>query len=490
MKQSVNIIGGGLAGLAGAIHLARAGLKVRLFEKNDRLGGKTNEVRVGPYRFDTGPSLLTMPFVLRDLLGDALNELVLQPIEPVCRYYFADGSTLDTSTDKEIMLENLHRFSPGSTDEYLSFLDYSRCIYQRTADIFLMSPIHEINSLLKFKYLPTLLKFYQIDPFRTVHQAVSGFFTDGRLIQLFDRYATYNGSNPFQAPATLNIIPYVEYDLDCCYIQNGMYRLVDVLQKTAQNLGVEINTSAQVEKINYNTRGVTGIATREHHFQSEFVLSNMDVVQTWQRLLDGFDGYRKKLSKLEPSLSGLCFLWGIEGQFNRLAHHNIFFSPDYKKEFEEIFSKGEAPSEPTVYIAITSKKDPQHAPPNGENWFVLVNMPYLNQNLDIQNAITQTRQVVIKTLANHGIDIKSKIKLEKVLTPRDFESLYYSNKGSIYGLSSNNKSSAFKRPPNRDRRIKGLYFAGGSTHPGGGIPLVLLSGKIAAQLALKKIKVD
>ncbi|MBN1997384.1 phytoene desaturase [candidate division KSB1 bacterium] len=486
MQKSVSIIGGGLAGLAGAIYLARNGFKVKLFEKNSKTGGKANEIRLGPYRFDTGPSLLTMPFVLQDLLGDSLHELGLQPVEPVCRYFFADGSSLDTSSDRKKMLENLYRFSPSSADEYLKFINHSKRIYQRTADVFLFSPIHEIKKLIRLKYLPTLLKFYQIDPFRTVHQSVSAFFTDHRLIQLFDRYATYNGSNPFQAPATLNIIPFVEYELKSCYIKNGMYRLVELLVKLAQNLDVEICTSHSVEKILYNTNGVTGIVANGRHFKSNYVLSNMDVVQTWQRLIDGFDNYQKKLDRLEPSLSGLVFLWGIEGRFDRLKHHNIFFSSNYEKEFREIFAEGIFPSEPTVYIAITSKKDPNHAPENGENWFVLVNMPFINKNLNMDKAIQQIRIHTISILGRHGIKIKDKIKMEKILTPNDFDNLYNSNKGSIYGLSSNSKSSAFKRPPNRDRRIKNLYFAGGSTHPGGGIPLVLLSGKIAAQLITEK----
>lgn len=214
MAERVLVIGGGLGALSGAIRLAYNGFRVYLYEKNNFLGGKMREVRINGFRFDTGPSLITMPFVIDELFTDVgeerENSLEYEPIEPLCRYFYPDGTVLDASSDLETMLNRLSFFHPASPAEYKKYLHYSQRIYSITADYFLFKPIHEWETFKNRRFLPTLLKFWRIDPFRTMHQANKRFFSDPRLVQLFDRYATYNGSNPYVAPATLNIIAYVE----------------------------------------------------------------------------------------------------------------------------------------------------------------------------------------------------------------------------------------------------------------------------------------
>jgi phytoene desaturase len=306
------------------------------------------------------------------------------------------------------------------------------------------------------------------------------------LVQLFNRYATYNGSDPFQAPATLNIIPYVENELGGYYIQGGMYRLVEALEIIAKHLGVEIYTSTRVEKIKQLNGKITGLMVRGEFIPADYVLSGADIVETFNALLDNFTDQREKLNRLEPSLSGMIFLWGINCTYPALAHHNIIFSNDYQLEFSQIFNENAAPDDPTIYIAISSKSDSSHAPNGSENWFVLLNMPYLNHKQDWENEKKRMREIVLKKLQNNNLDISGDIVHEKCITPLDFHSIYAGNRGSIYGLSSNSRLTAFRRPANRSRLIQGLYFAGGSTHPGGGIPLVLLSGKISADLIAEK----
>jgi len=489
MYKKVLVIGGGLGALSGAIRLARMGFNVQLFERNDRLGGKMGEVSLGPYRFDTGPSLLTMDFVADDLFnfaGFSRSEfLEFLPIDPICRYFFPDSSVMDTSSNTENMLAAIYALSPLEAEAYKKYIAYCEKIYNLTADIFLFTPIHELRKLIEKGNLSILLRLYQMDPFRSFHKGVSRFFSDPRLVQLFDRYATYNGSDPFQAPATLNIISYVEYKLGAYYVRGGMYRLVYAMEEIAKRLGVEILKSTSVEKILWSDRKVKGVIANGEEFLADYVLCGADVVVAYSSLIDGFPYRKRKLDKFEPSLSGMVFLWGVGKKHPELKHHNIVFSSDYRHEFRQIFKELRVPDDPTIYISITSKTDPNHAPENGENWFVLLNMPYLTSNQDASfwdDEVDRMRNTVFDRLKGTGIDISRYIEAEKVITPLDFLHNYASNRGSIYGISSNSRSMAFRRHANRDRNIKGLYFTGGSVHPGGGIPLVMLSGKMAAEL--------
>ncbi len=489
MGKNIVVIGGGLGALSGAIRLAKMGFDVLLFEQNDKLGGKMNEFLDGQYRFDTGPSILTMDFVADELFSfagfDRHKFLEFVPIDPICRYFFPDGSIMDASSNIDKMLQAINAISPSETESYKKYLKYCKNIYDLTADIFLFTPIHEIKKIIKKGNPSILFKLYQIDPFKSFHQGVSRFFSDQRLIQLFDRYATYNGSDPFQAPATLNIISYVEYVLGAYYIRGGMYRLVNTLEDIAKKLGIEIIKSIKVEKILWGDGKVKGIIANNEKISADFVLCGSDIVTTYNFLIDGFTDRRKKLNGFEPSLSGMVFLWGISKKNPELKHHNIIFSSDYKNEFKQIFKWLKVPDDPTIYISITGKSDLEHAPENGENWFVLINVPYLTNGQDNKFwnvEVDRMRNVIISKLKRIGIDISGSIETEKVITPLDFFRNYSSNRGSIYGISSNNVSMAFRRPANRSRDLKGLYFAGGSVHPGGGIPLVLLSGKMSAEL--------
>ena len=485
-NKHVAVIGGGLGALSGAIRLAQLGFSVQLFEKNQKTGGKVNEVALGGYRFDTGASLLTMPSVIDELFDFAgfnrSDYLDFAPIDPICRYFFPDNSVMDTSADKAKMKVAIAQLSPIDVEAYERFLKYAEHIHELTAEIFMFTPIHEFKKLIRPRYFRTLFRLHQIDPFRSVHQSVSRFFSDPRLVQLFDRYATYNGSDPFQAPATLNIIPYIEYVLGGYYIKGGIYRLVEALVEVASKRGVQIHTSAEVEQICHVDKRVNGVQVNGERIDADYVLCGADAIVAYHELIDGHQHKREKLNRLEPSLSGMVFLWGVKGKHTELAHHNIIFSNDYEAEFRQIFKHQQVPDEPTIYIAITSKVDVGHAPADGENWFVLLNMPYLAPGQIWKKEKARMRAIVLDKLKRLGLDIADRIEVEQVYTPEDFSELYASNQGSIYGVSSNSKTTAFKRLPNRSRILDGLYFAGGSVHPGGGIPLVMLSGKMAATL--------
>ncbi|MBR9976307.1 MAG: phytoene desaturase [Bacteroidetes bacterium] len=488
MAEDIGVIGAGLGGLSAAIHLAVRGKDVTVFEKNSSVGGKASELQMDGFRFDTGPSLLTMPFVLEQLYdaadASAEERVELVPVDPICRYFYPDGTVLDASAHEETFRAQVRAMAPDDADAVTRFLDYSQRIYELTSDIFLFHSLTDLKALLSWKNVGILLRLPQIDPFRTVHARTTSFFRDPRIVQLFDRYATYNGSNPYAAPATLNIIPYVEYRLGGYYVRGGMYALVRSLESIARRLGVRFRFDARVEGIAVAGGKVTGLRIDGGHEPFDTVVSNADAVFTMTRLLD--DGSPRALrrtrryERLEPSCSGLVFLWGVRGQNSRLAHHNIFFSDDYAEEFDDIFTRRVPPRDPTVYVSITSHADPSHAPEGHENWFVLVNMPYVtDENRDA--GIPEVRAAVLRRLRHAGLDIEGDIVCEETVTPADLEQRYNANRGSIYGISSNSRNAAFLRPRNALRSPKGLYLCGGAAHPGGGVPLVLLSGKLAAE---------
>jgi diapolycopene oxygenase len=492
MLYDVVVIGAGLGGLSAGIALAAQGKKVCILEKNSRAGGKMDEVHLGAYRFDTGPSLMTMKFVLDTLFQSAGKKtedyLDLIPLPIICRYFYPDGTQVDALPDVERMAAQLPEKLRADQKALLRYMEYSKRIYDLTADLFLFDSIQNPKHLLNPKAWNTLWNIRDIDAFRTVHAANTAFFSTPHLQQLFDRYATYNGSDPYQAPATLNIIPHVEYTLGSWYVKGGIYRITEALIRLAESLNIDIQYDTPVSQIQHDGKQVLGLSTQSgESIACKHVVSNADVVHTFSHLIQGFPKKTKRLQQAEPSCSGLVFLWAMNRTFPELAHHNILFSADYETEFRQIFKAGTAPTDPTVYISITAKSDPEHAPEGCENWFVLVNMPWIeNGKTNTQEEIEGIRQAIFRKAKAMGLgDIEAHIVAEQIISPSDLRDKTLTNKGSIYGLSSNDRNAAFKRQDNIASELKGLYFAGGSAHPGGGMPLALLSGMNAAKWILK-----
>jgi phytoene desaturase len=416
-KPTAIVIGGGLGGLAGAITLATRGFAVTLLEKNSTIGGKMNthvmHTPRGIFSFGTGPSLLTMPYIIDKLFSiagiDRRERLDFKPLEPICRYFFNDSSTLDASSHQDTMISRITDFAGAKEAKaYSEFLEYAETIYRTTADVFLHTPFQEFTKLLHPRYLSALTGLHNIDAWRTVDTAVRSFFHDERLVQLFNRYPTYNGSDPHKAPATLNIIPYVEYGLGGFSVGGGMYRIAEELHTLAIDCGVTIECNAQVEEILHEHQCIAGVRVGSTTLHAEYVLCNADVVEAHRTLIQGFPDRRKKLDALEPSVSGMVFLWCMKKEFAELHHHNIFFSDDYRREFQQIFDEHDIPNSPTVYVSIASKSDATLAPAGCENWFVLLNMPYLH-NQDWDKAIHRMKSAILRTLLRHGIDAEPHI---------------------------------------------------------------------------------
>jgi len=503
------VIGAGLGGLSAAIRLAKSGHDVTILEQNSKTGGKANEIRRDGFRFDTGPSLLTMPFVIEQLFEEvglnAREHLEFIQPEILCKYHYPSGKIVNAWADLEkFKSELVEKFgeNPQKVEDYFK---YSETIYDLTAELFLFNSFREWSTFFNNKAAATLLNLPKIDSFRTMHQANASFFKHPEAVQLFDRYATYNGSNPYKAPATLNIIQHVEYGIGGYTLKGGIYALSKALTEVALQLGVKIETGVKVDEIVLESNNVIGARCREkcipnenrvagvrcgeRIIEADIVVSNSDVTNTYRQLLnDSQVKPAKKYYKTEPSSSALVFYWGVEGEYPQLETHNILFSKDYTAEFDAIFNRGKAPDDPTVYIYISSKINKDDAPAGHENWFVMINMPPSKNGSEVDIRLIK-QNILNKIKAVPGIDLSDKIIFEDILTPALIEERTSSVYGSLYGISSNNKYAAFLRQDNRSAQYPGLYFCGGSAHPGGGIPLVILSGKITSDL-IKKYEVN
>jgi phytoene desaturase len=471
--------------------LAAAGYEVDIFDKQPGPGGKAFVETLGGYRFDTGPSLVTMPWVFEDLFdaaGRSLSDyLTLVPLETICTYFWSDAGPLRAYADIGRFAAEMERVVGEPAENVVAHLEYCRKIEQIAGELFLTKSLHEASTLGTKLFWRSLLQVAGIDPFRTMAGAGKRHFRTEKARQLFNRYATYNGSSPYRTPATLNIVPSVEYYGGAFAVRGGIYAIPQALDRLAKELGVRRFYSTTVEGIlTDHRRAVRGLQVSGETIPYDLVVSDADAITTYEKLLGDREArdYRR-YRRLEPSSSGLVYYWGISKPSAQLDLHNIFFSDDYPAEFADIFDRMKAPEDPTVYVNITSRIDPEDAPGGGENWFVLINAPH-SQGQDWASEVPRLRKAILSRVGRTlGFDVGSAIEVEGVMTPEDIEAKTDSHGGSLYGISSNSVAAAFSRHRNRSRRYRGLFLCGGSTHPGGGMPLVILSGRIVSELILR-----
>ncbi|WP_183576269.1 1-hydroxycarotenoid 3,4-desaturase CrtD [Mucilaginibacter sp. X5P1] len=484
-KKKTLIIGTGIAGIATAIRLKVKGYEVEIFEANSYPGGKLSEFEKDGFRFDAGPSLLTMPKYIDDLFKLAGKEpsdyFNYQKLDVVCNYFYEDGSHIKAYADEGKFVAEVSKITSEPEAAIKKHAENSRRIYNITNHVFLERSLHQLKTYLNWGAIKSIFRLPQIDAMRTMHKANTSFFKDERVVQFFDRYATYNGSNPYSAPATLNVIPHIEQHFGAYFPEGGMYSIVTSLVELAESLGVKFHYNSPVDEVILNRQKVKGIKVKGGLYEADIIVSNMDVLFTYHKLLkDHPKLHPQKILQQERSSSALIFYWGINKQFPQLGLHNIFFSADYKVEFDHIWQQKDIYYDPTVYLNISSKYQPTDAPVGCENWFVMINGP-ANTGQDWDQLIADARKNIIAKLSkNLGEDISQFIISESVLDPRGIERRTSSYQGSIYGTSSNSQFAAFLRHANKSSKIDGLYFCGGSVHPGGGIPLCLLSAKIVS----------
>lgn len=484
-NKTCAVIGAGVSGIAAAVRMRNKGYKVTVFEANSFPGGKCSSESKDGYRFDMGPSVFTMPQYVDELFilsgknpRDHFNYI---PLDPVYKYFFEDGSTLDAYHGKEKFAEQLSQKTRDRKEDIIRYLNKTETIYNLTDEVFLKNSLHRLKNFFTWPVARGIMNFGKIGAFDTMAGANRKAFKDSRLVQIFNRYATYNGSSPYLSPATLNVIAHVEIVKGAFYPEGGMFSITSSLVELAKDIGVEFRFSTPVREILIEHKKVTGIKTDTGSEFFDIVISNMDVYNSYKKLMPSAKRPSKTLNQPKSS-SGIIFYWGIKKEFKELGLHNILFSENYEEEFNTIFTKKSIYHDPTIYLNITSKHTPSDAPPGCENWFSFINVPN-NQGQNWDMFITEARENMIKKINRMlKTDIRPLIESEMVFDPRVIENRTSSAFGAIYGNSSNNKFAAFLRHANFSKDIKNLYFCGGSVHPGPSIPLCLLSAKITTDL--------
>jgi phytoene desaturase len=486
--KSVHIVGAGVAGLASSIRLALKGYQVTVFEANDYPGGKLSAFELKGYRFDAGPSLFTMPDYITQLFDmaglEAETYFQYKKKDVACNYFWSDHTQFTAYSDRHLFIKEVEKVFGEPAEKVEKYLKKAQKKYTLTHSLFLEQSLHRFKTYFTLSTLKAIANLRVLELPKSLHQVNQENFKAAQLVQLFDRYATYNGSDPFQTSGIMTLIQHLEGHYGTFIPTKGMVSITQALFDLAKKLGVHFHFNTRVHEIIVENNLAKGIHTSTGFHPTDLVVSNMDVYPTYKKLLPQHKAPETTLQQ-ERSSSAVIFYWGIEHTFDSLDLHNIFFSDDYQKEFKAIFEDKTVADDVTIYVNITSKDVPQDAPKGCENWFVMINTP-ANHGQDWEALVKKLRKQIISKLSKElGTSLGPLIACEEVLTPPMIEEKTQSHLGALYGASSNNPMAAFLRHPNFSNRIKNLYFCGGSVHPGGGIPLCLLSAKIVDEMIPK-----
>jgi len=489
--MDVIVIGAGVGGLSAAVGLAARGASVTVLEKNAMVGGKMNVWEQNGFRFDTGPHVLTMLWALDEVFANAGRRLEdvldLVRLDTVCRYHFSNGQTLDAPGDASAAAETIARFAPKDTDGFLRFLAYAKQVSDATTEPFLKQDFGaSVRGIPSPQQWGQLTSFLALKPWRTLRDVVREHFTDPRLRQVFELYALYSGSHPARASGIFATVADVQWREGTYYVRGGLYQLAQALRDAAESLGVVFQTETEAAEIIVKQGRAWGVQTCSgDRLFADAVVCNADCLRALTTLVP-YSARRQwsepRVEKIEPSTSAFLLLLGVKGEYPQLAHHNSFLAADGDAEFASIFDAQRPADDPTIGVACQSVTDPTKAPPGHSNLFVMTNPPALSPHFDWSTEAASYREIVLAKLERMGLtDLRQRIVVEQLWTPIDLESRYHAYRGAIYGLSSNGWRQGFLRPPQVSPDIDGLYFVGGSTHPGGGVPLCALSGTNAAK---------
>jgi diapolycopene oxygenase len=483
-KKNVIVIGSGLGGLSAAISLAQEGYAVTIHEKNAKIGGKLNVLKERGYTFDLGPSLLTLPHLFERLFvrsGRRMSDYIpIRPLRPHWRNFFEDGTVVDLHPEPDRMADEARKVGEDPANVQ-RFLKYSADLYDLVNAGYFEQGLDRPMDFVRFYGLWTFPKF---DPFRTMHGGVKRFLKTRYLQDAFDYFIKYVGSSAYHAPAFMNCLPTIQFRHDLWYVDGGLYNIAVGLQRLMDELGVTVRLNSEVKEVRKDGNRVTGIVARDGQFHpADLIVSNMEVIPAYERLLREDKAFIRSLDKFEPACSGLVLELGLDCRYTQLAHHNFFFSEHQREHFRTVFRKRQLPPDPTIYLVAASKTDPTVAPPGCDCLKILPHIPHIDDAHPLTRGdYLAFKERVVDKLERMGLkDLRKHVVFEHCWTPLDIRQQYYSNKGSIYGVVSDRfKNLAFKAPK-QSTEYPNLFFVGGSVNPGGGMPMVVLCGQNVAK---------
>jgi phytoene desaturase len=489
--MNVAVIGSGLGGLSAAATLAARGYKVTVFEKNSWLGGKAAVLAEDGFRFDMGPTILLRPSVLRRIFAEAGRDLddyvKMVRLDPQWRCFFDDGLVLDLKHDNAEMAASLDALRPGMGGRFREFMELSEQLHAISDRFFFWRSVGSMRDTFEIGgafQLSVLRDVMRMRLGQTVGGTIREFIPDGRVAQMLDHYTQYVGSSPDASPAILCAIGHMQSEEGIWYPMGGTRAVPEALTRLGRELGVEYRTSTEVERLVTETGKVTGLVTAEGEtFACDAVVSNEDAVRTYRELLGGKVAEKfNRQREYEPACSGVVLYLGLNKRYEHLAHHDFVFSRDPHEEFHHIYDLGVPAPDPTCYLASTTGTEAATAPAGGDALYILVHAPYLRPGQDWSKMLPEYRQVILNKLKRTAglTDIEDRIVFERALTPEDIHNRYKVLNGAIYGIASHGRWNGAFKPANASRLMDGLFLAGGAAHPGPGMPMVMMSGWIAA----------
>lgn len=488
--KKIIVIGAGLGGMATAIAAAMRGFRVEIFEKNAQLGGKLNLLQTEGFSFDLGPSIFTLPDAFAPLFaqnGKSIHDYIhLQRVDPQWRNFFEDGTVIDLHEKLETMRAELAKLSPDAFADYAAFLDYSKRQYDIIDRGYFAKGLDGFWDFLKFYGLRGAS---QLDFARTMTQGIQRRVRDPKLQDILAYFIKYVGSSANQAPGFMNLMPTIQTEYGLWYVKGGLYELARAFGRRLEECGVKVHFNAEVTEIKTEGGLVKGLSTRaaggdlEHH-TADYIVSNMEVIPAYKKLLREKDSFLKKLEKYEPACSGIVIHLGVKKIYPQLAHHNFFYSHNQSAHFDRVFREKKLPDDPTIYLVAPTRSDLSQAPAGCDNIKILPHIPHLNaQSPFTREDCVALKDRVLEKLERMGLtDLRKNIVVEDFWTPFDIEERYYSNAGSIYGVVSDQRKNFAFKAPKQSSRYRNLFFTGGSVNPGGGMPMVVLSGRHVARL--------
>lgn len=489
-NQKVAVVGSGFGGLAAAIRLQAAGFQVTLFEKRDRPGGRAYVYEQDGFTFDAGPTVVTAPECLEELFqvsGRTLSQYVsLEPVFPLYRLFWDDGEVFDYSNDLGATLDQIRKKSPSDVDGYRRFLKYTEKVFEEGYEKLAHVPFLDWKSMIRVA--PQLI---QLGAYRSVYQTVSRFIQDPHLREAFSFHSLLVGGNPFQASSIYTLIHFLERKWGVFFPKGGTGALVNSLVKLFQDIGGQVFLSAELEQIMVEDQEVTGVTLKNgEKMDFDFVVSNADIVHTYQKLLQDVPVAQKmsrRLEKMHHSMSLFLIYFGTRKTYPELAHHNILFGPRYRGLLEDIFTKGCLPDDFSLYLHAPTRTDPSLAPPGHECFYVLSPVSHLGKlDIDWKRESRRYSNLILEYLERRLLPgLRENLVTQKIFTPQDFKNELNSHLGSAFSVEPRLTQSAYFRPHNKDEQIRGLYFVGAGTHPGAGLPGVISSAKATVGLILQ-----